>query len=70
MIEPNKVGAKFEMRWDGETWQVLINGFNFIDVNGIGGVGKEISQLVLRVFEGEAHRGDVVVNKPRFRGNV
>lgn len=70
MIEPNKVGAKFEMRWDGEDWQVWIDGFNFIDVNGIGEVGKEISQLVLRVFEEEVHRGDVAVNKPRFRGNV
>ena len=70
MIEPNKVGAKFEMRWDGEGWQVRIDGFNFIDVNGIGEVGKEISQLVLRVFEEGVHRGDVAVNKPRFRGNV
>ena len=70
MIEPNKVGAKFEMRWDGEHWQVWIDGVNFIDVNGIGEVGKEISQLVLRIFEEEVYRGDVVVNKPRFRGNV
>lgn len=76
MIEPNKIGAEFQMVWNGDRWQILIDGFNFFGVNDINGLGKEFSQLVIRAFE-DANRADHLaplvyrpsVDKPKFRGN-
>ena len=78
MIEPNKVGAEFQMVWNGDGWEILIDGFNFIGVNNINDLGKEFSQLVIQAFEGAVaapkdHLVPLAYNpkvvKPKFRGN-
>lgn len=77
MIEPNRVGAKFQMVWGGEEWEILIDGFNFVGVNGINGLGEEFSKLVIQAFEDvvapKDHLVPLVYNpkagKPKFRGN-
>ena len=77
MIEPNRIGAEFQMVWNGDRWQILIDGFNFVGVNDINGLGKEFSQLVIRAFEDAIEPIDPLaplfyrpnVDKPKFRGN-
>lgn len=77
MIEPNKIGVEFQLVWNGDRWETLIDGFNFVGVNNINDLGKEFSQLVIQAFEDTimpkyhlaplAYRPNM--DKPKFRGN-
>lgn len=50
MIEP-MADAKFEMRWNGINWDVMIERFVLKDIQGMGQLGQELSALVLKAFE-------------------
>ena len=50
MIEP-MAGAKFEMRWNGVGWDIMIERFVIKDIQGMDQLGQEFSALVLKAFE-------------------
>ena len=81
MIEP-MADAKFEMRWNGVNWDVMIERFVLKDIQGMGQLGQELSALVLKAFEdngarqlgrfGQAEFGGGILaqrERPVFRGN-
>ena len=55
MIEP-MAGAKFEMRWNGVDWDVMIERFVLKDIQGMDQLGQEFSALVLKAFEDDRAR--------------
>lgn len=81
MIKP-MADAKFEMRWNGVSWDVMIEKCVLKDIQDMGQLGQELSELVLKAFEDNWARqlrwfgpvefdGGVLAQRerPKFRGN-